>query len=431
MAGQAPTRSFADVARAAAQVFTRRGYREAGISDVAKELGLSHGALYTYVQSKEAPLYVALAWSIDPDLLDGLETPVRLSSEEEIVALARRWTEAEGFPRLAAASGRRRVESARAEFGEIIDELYSFIEHNRDVLALVAQCARELPEMFQFWFVQRRRGHFDARNGWPNLAMARVLSDRSGGPLGSLAQLPLLPLPAGPPLIVLCVLGVRRLGWGPGRDHRWALAVVVTAVVVFTLGGGKPYYPAPALIALFAAGAVRAEATSRGRRRWPAVIVLSGLIAVLIGYPALPARGQNALRAINPTVMETFGWPEFADQVRAAESRLPPATPIFTSNYGEAGALTIDGGFAGPILSGQNAYSFWEPPAGRPDTVLCVGEFKLSYLRRFWSDVREVGPITMPDGIGNQETDHHAAIYECREPQGTWQQLWPSLRHFD
>lgn len=268
---------------------------------------------------------------------------------------------------------------------------------------------------------------WDARNGWPNLAMARVLSDRTGGPLGSLAQLPLLPLLAGPPLIVLCVLGIRRLA----RDHRWTLAIAVTTIVVFTLGGGKPYYPAPALIALFAAGAVHVEATSRGRRRWPAVIVLSGLIAILIGYPVLPARDQNALRALNPTVMETFGWPEFAGQVKAAEDRMPPGTPIFTSNYGEAGALTIVGGLTEPVLSGQNAYSFWEPPAGRPDTVLCVGEFKLSYLQRFWSDVREIGPITMPDGIENQETDHHAAIYECREPHGTWQQLWPSLRHYD
>jgi AcrR family transcriptional regulator len=155
-------RSLADIAGAAAKVFTQRGYRETGISDVSKALGLSHGALYTYVQSKEALLYVALAWSIRPDLLDDLDIPVQLPAEEEIVALARRWADGEDFPRLAAALARRRVRSAREEFGEIVDELYSFIETNRDVLALVAQCARELPEMFRFWFVQRRRGHFDA-----------------------------------------------------------------------------------------------------------------------------------------------------------------------------------------------------------------------------------------------------------------------------
>jgi hypothetical protein len=275
---------------------------------------------------------------------------------------------------------------------------------------------------------------WDAQHGWPNLAMAQVLSDRTGGPLGSLAQLPLLPLLAGPPLVVLCVLGVRRLGWGPGRDHRWALAIVVTAVVVCTLGGGKPYYPAPALIALFAAGAVRAEAISRTRLRWPAVIVLSGLIAILIGYPILPVRAATSLRALNPTVMETVGWPEFVGQVKTAAAGMPPGTTIFTSNYGEAGALTILGGRAGltnPIFSGQNAYSDWGPPTGNADTVLCVGEFKLPYLHRFWSDVREIGPITMPDDIRNQETDQHAAIYECRRPHSTWARLWPSLRHYD
>lgn len=272
---------------------------------------------------------------------------------------------------------------------------------------------------------------WDAQHGWPNLAMAQVLSDRSGGPLGALAQLPLLPLLAGPPLVVLCVLGVRRLGWGAGRDHRWALAVAATAIVVFTAGGGKPYYPAPALIVLFAAGAVHAEATSRGRLRVPAVIVLSGLIAVLIGYPVLPARDQNVLRALNPTVMETVGWPGLVDQVKTAAAGLPAGTPIFTSNYGEAGALTILGGPDEPVFSGQNAYSDWGPPTGSPDTVLCVGEFKLPYLQRFWSDVREIGPITMPDGVRNQETDQHAAIYVCRHPHGTWAQLWPSLRHYD
>jgi len=166
MAGRVATRSLADIAAAAARVFTQRGYREAGISDVAKALGLSHGALYTYVRSKEALLYVALAWTIEPGLLTELPTPVRLSAEEEIVALARRWTDGEGFPKLAAALARRRVPSAREEFGEIVDELYTFIETNRDVLALVAQCARELPEMFEFWFVQRRRSHFDALSGY-------------------------------------------------------------------------------------------------------------------------------------------------------------------------------------------------------------------------------------------------------------------------
>jgi hypothetical protein len=63
--------------------------------------------------------------------------------------------------------------------------------------------------------------------------------------------------------------------------------------------------------------------------------------------------------------------------------------------------------------------------------VLCVGEFSAGYLRRSWSDVREIAPITMPGGIVNEETRQHAAMYLCRQPRGDWSQIWPALRHLD
>jgi hypothetical protein len=273
---------------------------------------------------------------------------------------------------------------------------------------------------------------WDALHGWPNLEMARVLSERSGGPLGSLGALPLLALVlVGPPLVGLWILGVRRLA---GREHRWALVAVVIAVVVLTASGGKIYYPAPVFIALFAAGAVHVEATSRARWRWPALIGAAAVLAVVFGYPVLPIATEDALREVNPTNLETYGWPEFVDQVEAATATLPPDTPIFTSNYGEAGALTILGpgrGLTNPVLSSQNAYSDWGPPPGTPSTVLCVGEFDATSLRRFWSDVTEVAPIRMPDGVHDQEMAGHAAIYVCREPRGSWAQMWPDLRHYD
>ena len=162
MAGRVAARSLTEIAVAAERVFTRKGFRAAGISDVSAELGLSHGALYTYVQSKEALLYLALARSIRPEVLAGLTLPVALPDQDEVVALARNWANTEPFPSLAAAMAKQRVRSARQEFADIVDELYGFIEGNRDTLSLVSQCAQELPEMFQFWFVQRRRGHFRA-----------------------------------------------------------------------------------------------------------------------------------------------------------------------------------------------------------------------------------------------------------------------------
>lgn len=278
---------------------------------------------------------------------------------------------------------------------------------------------------------------WNARHDWAQFRMAAILSAKQGGPLGALAHLPLLVVLAGVPLIALWLLGARYLGSAAGRDDRWVLVVAVTAVVVFTLTGGRTYYAAPVLIGLFAAGGVCLETRAdRSRRwRWPAAIALSGVIAVLIGLPVLPVGAASALRPVNAQLVETYGWPGFVQQVTEVADSLPAGSSIFTSNYGEAGALSILGPAAGlrvPVDSAHNGYLEWGPPPGPiPDTVLCVGEWDADYLHRFWSDVREVAPITMPGGIVNEETASHAAIYLCRQPHGDWARLWPGLSHLD
>lgn len=273
-------------------------------------------------------------------------------------------------------------------------------------------------------------------NDWPQAKMAGALAARAGGPLGSLEHLPLtLFFVIGLPLVGLWVLGVRWLVSREGRDHRWVLVVGIVVIVLFTVSGGKDYYPAPAFTALWAAGAVRVEAsaTRRGRVWWPALIAVSTVFSMLVGLPFLPPSAASAIRASDPELMETYGWPQFADQVARVAKTLPPGTVVFTSNYGEAGALTMFGARAGlhdPVASGQNAYSYWGPPPGTPGTVLCLGEFGPTYLHRFWSQVKEIAPITLPDGLQDEETANHAAMYLCQQPHGTWAQLWPSLRHF-
>lgn len=276
---------------------------------------------------------------------------------------------------------------------------------------------------------------WNAAHQWPNLQMARVLAGREGGPLGSFAQLPLLAvLLAGPLLVALWVMGVRWLISAPGREHRWVLTVAVVAVGVFTMTGGKPYYAAPALAALFAAGAVRVEATetARGRVGWPILLTASFVTAVVAGLPVLPVGGANTLRHVNPELMETYGWPQFVDQVAQVAATLPPNTPIFTSNYGEAGALKILGPSAGlheSVFSGHNNYGLWGPPPDRAEIVLCVGQWDIEYLQRFWSQVDKIAPLRLSGDLRNQEITRHAAIYICRQPKGDWGHLWPGLRH--
>jgi AcrR family transcriptional regulator len=49
-----------DIAEAALTVFIRQGFRLTQMADVAREAGISAGSLYTYVDSKEALLEIAL-----------------------------------------------------------------------------------------------------------------------------------------------------------------------------------------------------------------------------------------------------------------------------------------------------------------------------------------------------------------------------------
>lgn len=278
---------------------------------------------------------------------------------------------------------------------------------------------------------------WDASHGWPNLSMDRQLSREQGGPLGALTRLPELPLLlAGLFLIGLWWIGLRHLGSGPRRADRWILAVVITAVVLFTLGGGKAYYAAPVVPALFAAGSVRVERLDlrRGRRVWPALVCVSVVTSALIFLPILSVQHANAMRALDPDLMQTYGWPQFVAEAAHAASSLPADAPIFTSDYGEAGALTILGPAAGlerPVYSGHNNYTLWGPPSGRSQTVLVIGAYSASQLRQLCEASSEIAPYTLPDGLVNNEIARHVGFYRCDDPRGTWAQLWPYLKHFD
>lgn len=278
---------------------------------------------------------------------------------------------------------------------------------------------------------------WDASNGWPNLSMDKSLASEQGGPLGALVQLPELPLfLGGLALIGLWWLGIRHLRSAPQRGDRWVLIVAIVAVVLFTLGGGKPYYAAPAIMGLFAAGAVRVERldTGRGRRTWPALIGVSAVTSTLLLLPILPVGFANAERALNKDLMQTYGWPQFVAQAAKAAAPLPAGAPIFTSDYEEAGALAILGPAAGidrPIYSGHNNYTLWGPPPGRSQTVLVIGSYSSTQLQQLCTSSSEIAPYTLPDGLTNDDVARHVGFYVCQGPRGSWAQLWPQLKHFD
>ncbi|MFE2375023.1 TetR/AcrR family transcriptional regulator [Streptomyces sp. NPDC059398] len=158
MRGRMPMRPLEEIADAAVRVFLTRGFRSAGISDVADALGLSHGAVYTYAKSKQALLHLALVRVLRPDEVAGLAVPVPTPEAKEVIALAESWAgDRAALPLLARVSAGPPGLPATAELGSVVDELYAFVEQNRLVLQLVESCAEQLPELAQWYFVERRR----------------------------------------------------------------------------------------------------------------------------------------------------------------------------------------------------------------------------------------------------------------------------------
>ena len=150
-------RPLPEVADAAVTVFAEKGYRQAGISDVSATLGLSHGALYTYVDSKQALFYLALLRGVDPEAVSELAVPVLAPEPQEIVQLLESWvTSQRDFPVTRTSAGLAPQLDGQ-DLGDVIDALYGFMERNRRVVALVDRCAADLPELAKWYFVQQRR----------------------------------------------------------------------------------------------------------------------------------------------------------------------------------------------------------------------------------------------------------------------------------
>ena len=51
---------------AATKVFAEKGLQRARMSDVAREMGVAHGSLYNYVESKEALFYLLVDRGANP-----------------------------------------------------------------------------------------------------------------------------------------------------------------------------------------------------------------------------------------------------------------------------------------------------------------------------------------------------------------------------
>jgi 4-amino-4-deoxy-L-arabinose transferase-like glycosyltransferase len=251
------------------------------------------------------------------------------------------------------------------------------------------------------------------QHGWPQLTVAgNIAGSQEGGRAGFFPfQLVMVSVFLVPVWVAGLLAPFQRAGW------HWLRFVPITYAVMAGLyfaGNGHAYYLASLYPLLLGLGALpTAEWTIRAPRRTSLLataIALSAAIGAVIALPILPERDLqgSTVMALNPAQGETVGWPRFVQTVSGAWRQIPPAerrhTAIFTSNYGEAGAIDLLGSALQlpRAYSGHNGFSEWGMPLAADSRALLIG----------------FNPRTTVSSTTGRSHDHHvrrtANGYRCR-----------------
>lgn len=265
---------------------------------------------------------------------------------------------------------------------------------------------------------------WQASHDFPLLTVASGISEDDGAE-NRILFVPMQLLYLSPVVVPVWIAGALRLWRDP--DLRWArsmaLAYPILCVILVVLGG-KPYYSAPFLLLLTAAGADPClRWLDRGWRRALAVTLalVGAAVSLVVGLPLLPVSALEPVLAVNKEPGEQAGWPELASTVARVRSEAPTAV-IFTRNYGQAGALEHYGLPA--VYSGHMSYADWGPPPDDAGPVVVVGP----YLPEWFTGCREVA--VHDNGLGVENEEQGVRISLCAGTSRPWSELWAGMRHY-
>jgi len=278
---------------------------------------------------------------------------------------------------------------------------------------------------------------WQATHGWPQLTLAEDIRHDDGAE-NRATLLPLQVLLLGPLLAPVLGFGL----WGLLRDaalRPWralGIAYLVLLVLVFA-SAGRPYYAAPYLLVLLAAGSVLVERwlVNRGRELMvAALLVVSAVVAVVIVLPVLPPDQIEAtpIPDLDEDAVEMVGWPALVRTVAGVYAALPAdkrrTAVVFAGNYGEAGAVDRFGGAYGlpRAYSGQNAYARFGVPPDSAGPVIVLGYRDASV------DFTACRRVAMIDnGVGLENEEQGGVVFLCARPRQAWADVWGELKHLD
>lgn len=276
---------------------------------------------------------------------------------------------------------------------------------------------------------------WQARNGWPELAVGRdIAAGGSGSSTPRWALLPFQLFLANVWLAPVWIVGLWQLL--RAEQMRWARAVGwcwVFLVVAFTVGGGKAYYLTGMLAALSAAGAGPALAWARRRtgrlRGWMVGASIATLVALPITLPLVPLAqlGSSGVVGANYDAGETVAWPTYVAEIMAVVHHTAPqgsdGVDVLAGNYGEAGAVERYAHV--PAYSANMGFWWWGPPPDSASTMVTVG-LDRAYLSRLFAQCTLATRLDNHLGVDNDEQG--AQVFACSGLRGRWSVLWRDMK---
>jgi len=293
-----------------------------------------------------------------------------------------------------------------------------------------AFCAVALAAPYLIW---------QSQHGWPQVTVAgNIAGTQEGGRAGFFPfQLVMVSLFLVPVWVAGLLAPFRRASW---LELRFVSITYAVMAVLYFAGNGHAYYLASLYPILLGLGATpTAEWTVHAPRRTSllaAAIALSAAIGAVIALPLLPERDLQGsiVMALNPAQGETVGWPRVVQTISSAWRDIPVAqrrhTAIFTSNYGEAGAIDLLGS---PLrlpraYSGHNGFSEWGIPPAADTHALLIGFDNAVAAAPYFEQCRTLATVNDRVGLNNQEQG--LPVMLC-QTTGSWAALWPHLTHYD
>jgi len=294
---------------------------------------------------------------------------------------------------------------------------------------------------------------WNATNGWASVQYWAGYSQNysaGGTPLDFLTNQILIMNPLS---VFLWVAGLWYFFTARGKRYRVFAWAYVILFVLFIVIQGKSYFLAPTYLPLFAAGAMLFGEWRVRFRRWvavyPVVLAVSGLLLAPAAMPVLPPtlyahiygpsgnsgaqQESGDVYGLPQSLADRFGWEEQVALIAQVYHSLPPdeqrVACIFTSNYGEAGALVQFGGryhLPEPI-SGHNAFYLWGPQ-GCTDQVIITINIAPQDAAQAFSWVTLAARTSCDACVA---FENHAPILILRQPKVPFTVMWAHAKYYD